>query len=149
MSYINALPYTLPSIFFQHLTPSLTHCVLISMFSVDKCCSKGIDMSTNFKMWCCSVISIVDTVIRFSINVVILVESAPAFLELYHYLSAIYFVYAYFRSSLVYSPLGVSIYLLRILAYLPLQPIEAKTKWTPFRRHFQVHFLEWKCLNSD
>ena len=22
-------------------------------------------------------------------------------------------------------------------------------KWTPFgRRHFQVHFLEWKCLNS-
>ena len=28
--------------------------------------------------------------------------------------------------------------------------IEAETKWTPFlRRHFQVHFLEWKCLNSD
>ena len=23
-------------------------------------------------------------------------------------------------------------------------------KWTPFcRRHVQVHFLEWKCLNSD
>ena len=23
-------------------------------------------------------------------------------------------------------------------------------KWTPFRRrHFQMHFLEWKCLNSD
>ena len=28
--------------------------------------------------------------------------------------------------------------------------IEAETKWTPFsRRHFEVHFLEWKCLNSD
>ena len=28
--------------------------------------------------------------------------------------------------------------------------IEAKTKWTPFgRRHFEVHFLEWKCLNSN
>ena len=28
--------------------------------------------------------------------------------------------------------------------------IEAETKWTPFRRrHLQVHFLEWKCLNSD
>ena len=28
--------------------------------------------------------------------------------------------------------------------------IEAETKWTPFcRRHFQGHFLEWKCLNSD
>ena len=26
----------------------------------------------------------------------------------------------------------------------------AETKWAPFsRRHFQVHFLEWKCLNSD
>ena len=25
-----------------------------------------------------------------------------------------------------------------------------RDKWTPFRRrHFQVHFLEWKCLNSD
>ena len=30
------------------------------------------------------------------------------------------------------------------------QHIEAETKWTPFRRrHFEVHFLEWKCLNSD
>ena len=28
--------------------------------------------------------------------------------------------------------------------------IEAETKWTAFRRwHFQVHFREWKCLNSD
>ena len=27
---------------------------------------------------------------------------------------------------------------------------EAETKWTPFRRrHFQVHFVEWKCLNSE
>ena len=26
--------------------------------------------------------------------------------------------------------------------------IEAETKWTPFpRRHFQMHFLEWKCMN--
>ena len=26
--------------------------------------------------------------------------------------------------------------------------IEAETKWTPFsRRHFQVHFCEWKCMN--
>ena len=25
-----------------------------------------------------------------------------------------------------------------------------RDKWTPFRRrHFQMHFLEWKCLNSD
>ena len=24
-----------------------------------------------------------------------------------------------------------------------------RDKWTPFgRRHFQMHFLEWKCLNS-
>ena len=28
--------------------------------------------------------------------------------------------------------------------------IEAKTKWPPFsRRHFQIHFLEWKCMNVD
>ena len=28
--------------------------------------------------------------------------------------------------------------------------IGAETKWTPFRRrHFQVHFQEWKCLISD
>ena len=28
--------------------------------------------------------------------------------------------------------------------------IEAKTKWTTFRRqHFQTHFLQWKCLNFD
>ena len=28
--------------------------------------------------------------------------------------------------------------------------IEAETKWTPFCiRHFQVHFLEWECLNYD
>ena len=28
--------------------------------------------------------------------------------------------------------------------------IEAETKWPPFcRRHFQMHFLEWKCLNID
>ena len=26
--------------------------------------------------------------------------------------------------------------------------IEAEAKWMPFRRrHFQVHFLEWRCLN--
>ena len=25
-----------------------------------------------------------------------------------------------------------------------------RDKWTPFRRrNFQMHFLEWKCLNSD
>ena len=30
-----------------------------------------------------------------------------------------------------------------------LSHIEAKTKWKPFRRRYiQVHFLEWKCLNS-
>ena len=29
-----------------------------------------------------------------------------------------------------------------------IKHIEAETKWTPFRRrHFQVHFLEWKCMN--
>ena len=28
--------------------------------------------------------------------------------------------------------------------------IEAETKWTPFsRRHFQMDFLEWKCMNFD
>ena len=28
--------------------------------------------------------------------------------------------------------------------------IEAEIKWTSFRRrYFQMHFLEWKCLNSD
>ena len=28
--------------------------------------------------------------------------------------------------------------------------IEAETKWTPIRRrHFQMHFLEWKCANSN
>ena len=28
--------------------------------------------------------------------------------------------------------------------------IEADTKWPPFsRRHFQMHFLEWKCMNFD
>ena len=27
---------------------------------------------------------------------------------------------------------------------------EAETKWLPFsRRHFQMHFLGWKCMNSD
>ena len=28
--------------------------------------------------------------------------------------------------------------------------MEAETKWTPFRRrHFQMDFLEWKCMNTD
>ena len=28
------------------------------------------------------------------------------------------------------------------------QHIESETKWTPFsRRHFQMDFLEWKCMN--
>ena len=28
--------------------------------------------------------------------------------------------------------------------------IEAETKWPPFsRRHFQIHFREWKCINFD
>ena len=37
------------------------------------------------------------------------------------------------------------------ISWLPLpKHIEAETKWTPFRRrHFQVHFREWKYLNSD
>ena len=27
---------------------------------------------------------------------------------------------------------------------------EVETKWPPFsRRNFQMHFLEWKCMNSD
>ena len=27
--------------------------------------------------------------------------------------------------------------------------IEAETKWLPFsRRHFQMHFLEWKCIHE-
>ena len=30
------------------------------------------------------------------------------------------------------------------------QHTEAETKWPPFfRRHFQMHFLEWKCINFD
>ena len=30
------------------------------------------------------------------------------------------------------------------------QHIEAKTKWTPFfRQHFQMHFLERKCMNFN
>ena len=30
------------------------------------------------------------------------------------------------------------------------QHIEAETKWPPFsRRHFQMDFLEWKCMNFD
>ena len=33
---------------------------------------------------------------------------------------------------------------------LPLEHLEAETKWPPFsRRHFQTHFLEWKCMNFD
>ena len=28
--------------------------------------------------------------------------------------------------------------------------IEAETKWLPFTRlQFQMHFLEWKCINFD
>ena len=28
--------------------------------------------------------------------------------------------------------------------------IEAETKWSPFRRrHFEMHFSEWKCINFD
>ena len=27
--------------------------------------------------------------------------------------------------------------------------IEAETKWPPFFRHFQMDFLEWKCMNFD
>ena len=28
--------------------------------------------------------------------------------------------------------------------------IEARTKWLPYsRRHFQMDFLEWKCINFD
>ena len=27
--------------------------------------------------------------------------------------------------------------------------IEAETKWLPFSRHFQMHFLEWKYVNFD
>ena len=34
--------------------------------------------------------------------------------------------------------------------WLSLKHIEAETKWTPFRRrHFQMHFLEWKCMNFE
>ena len=30
------------------------------------------------------------------------------------------------------------------------QHIEAETKWTPFsRRHFEMDFLEWKCMHFD
>ena len=32
----------------------------------------------------------------------------------------------------------------------PILHIEAKTKWPLVsRRHFQIHFLGWKCMNSD
>ena len=32
----------------------------------------------------------------------------------------------------------------------PLLHIEAETKWPTFsRRHFQMHFLEWKCISFD
>ena len=34
--------------------------------------------------------------------------------------------------------------------WLTFQHIEAKTKWTPWcRRHFETHFLEWKCSACD
>ena len=40
--------------------------------------------------------------------------------------------------------------MLQVTPHVLTHWIEAKTKWTPFRRrHFQVHFREWKCLNSD
>ena len=30
------------------------------------------------------------------------------------------------------------------------QHIEAETRWPPFsRRHFQMHFLQWKCINFN
>ena len=33
---------------------------------------------------------------------------------------------------------------------LPVQHIEAETRWLPFSRwHFQMPFLEWKCINFD
>ena len=45
----------------------------------------------------------------------------------------------------------------RVLVWLPQRQwikgeehgwyIEAETKRTPFHRHFQMHFLEWKCMN--
>ena len=37
----------------------------------------------------------------------------------------------------------------KVLLELGLKHIEAATKWIPFRKHFQVHFREWKYLNSD
>ena len=34
--------------------------------------------------------------------------------------------------------------------YSRSKQIEAETKWPPFsRRHFRMHFLEWKCINID
>ena len=37
---------------------------------------------------------------------------------------------------------------IRFSEYQLLKHIEAETKWTPFRRrHFQMHFLEWKYVN--
>ena len=39
---------------------------------------------------------------------------------------------------------------IRFSEYQLLKHIEAETKWTPFRRrHFQMHFLEWKYVNFD
>ena len=45
--------------------------------------------------------------------------------------------------------------LMRLKSHWNISPVvnkhtEAETKWTPFRRrHFQMHFLEWKCTNLD
>ena len=44
-----------------------------------------------------------------------------------------------------YSPLRASNFNTGVLKH-----IETEAKWTPFRtRDFQIHYLFWKCLNSD
>ena len=53
-----------------------------------------------------------------------------------------------------YNPLAMKLYLSSALLHQFVHDvpsylhIEAQTKWPPFpRQHFQMHFLEWKCMN--
>ena len=44
----------------------------------------------------------------------------------------------------------VAIVVYVLLCLCVILHIEAETKWSPFfRRHFQMHFREWKCMNFD
>ena len=89
----------------------------------------------------------VGTSIIFKSHINFLTSIRLCFSTKYQYM--IMMIYRLLLTRCTYKGLITSRLLAGVIPGNHLSGIEAKTKWLPISKHFQVHFLVWKLLHFD